>query len=146
MTRAHDRQKTLPQRRCTSCAVCKIPSASCTLRTPICRHFAVAAAFAASRARPCSASLQPWYEPYYCTPARRAYLYPSAGTTGLTQGPAFVRAFAMYSPFTRRARPATGALRRRCLACGPSWYSSLAPERERLHLGLHPSIMVYRGG
>jgi len=55
-------------------------------------------------------------------------------TTGLTQGPAFVRAFAMYSPFTRRARPATGALRRRCLACGPSWYSSLAPERERLHL------------
>ena len=38
-------------------------SASCTLRTPICRHFAVAFAFAASRARPCSASLQPWYEP-----------------------------------------------------------------------------------
>jgi hypothetical protein len=32
-------------------------------RTPICRHFAVAFAFAASRARPCSASLQPWYEP-----------------------------------------------------------------------------------
>ena len=33
MTRAHDRQRTLPQRRCTSCM--KTPSASCSLRAPI---------------------------------------------------------------------------------------------------------------
>jgi hypothetical protein len=37
----------------------EIPSASCTLRAPICRHFTVAVAVGASRARPCSASLQP---------------------------------------------------------------------------------------
>ena len=36
MTRAHDRQRTLPQRRCTSCM--KTPSASCSLRAPIRRH------------------------------------------------------------------------------------------------------------
>jgi hypothetical protein len=48
---------------CTSCVYsCRsvdphFPSASCTLRIPICHHFAVAFAFAASRARPCSASL-----------------------------------------------------------------------------------------
>jgi hypothetical protein len=35
---------------------------------------------------------------------------------------------------------ATGAPRRRCRACGPSWYSSLAPE------SVFTSIMVYRGG
>jgi hypothetical protein len=66
MTRPHDRQKTLPQRRCRECTSCvyscrsvdpHFPSASCTLRIPICHHFAVAFAFAASRARPCSASL-----------------------------------------------------------------------------------------
>jgi hypothetical protein len=54
MTRAHDPAVHVV-RACT-----KIPSASCTLRTPI---FAAAFAFAASRARPCSASLQPWSEP-----------------------------------------------------------------------------------
>ena len=48
MTRAHDPAVHVV-RACT-----KIPSASCTLRTPI---FAAAFAFAASRARPCSASL-----------------------------------------------------------------------------------------
>ena len=61
MTRAHDRQKTLPQRRCTSCVYQNDP------QRPICRHIAFAFAFAASRhasrARSCSASLQPWYEP-----------------------------------------------------------------------------------
>ncbi len=65
MTRAHDRQKTLPTP--ASVHVVRVDPQRLvgTLRTPIRRHFAVAVAVAvaASRARPCSAPLQPWYEP-----------------------------------------------------------------------------------
>ena len=61
MTRAHDRQKTLPQRRRTSCM--NTPRASCSLLAPISRHCVRARASAASRARACTASLLPWQEP-----------------------------------------------------------------------------------
>jgi hypothetical protein len=44
MTRAHDRQKTLPQRRCTSFVrVCRSPAPRARSAPPsICRHVAVA--------------------------------------------------------------------------------------------------------
>ena len=51
MTRAHDRQNTLPQRRCTSCTNERrcLASASCSLRAPICRHSVRALSSATSR-------------------------------------------------------------------------------------------------
>ena len=53
MTRATTARKRYPSGGARTHVVRVDPQrASCTLRTPICRHFAVAFAFAASRARP----------------------------------------------------------------------------------------------
>jgi len=150
MTRAHDRQKTLPLR---------YPSGGArrACRSPAPR----------ARSAPPSAATSPSPSPSPPPARGRTAPHCSPGTSpppGLAPGPTqarsaastgpsrrgdpapayarlgsasstcllcswfSVRAFAMYSPFTRRARSATGALRRRCRACGPSWYSSLAPK------------------
>ena len=60
-----------------------------------------------------------------------------------------VRAFAMYSPFSRRARSATGALRRHWGTAGaaravPPWYSSRWPCLRRTESVFTSHVMVYR--
>jgi len=143
MTRAHDRQNTLPQRRCTSCT--KMPSASCSGGTLYRRHF-TPSHMTPIVTGPQQYSHMPQGVPSHVLEADPSHSQPHsrlsrAATTQARRHPRRAAPIAADAPPLRCVRLSTGA--RRCLERSMSLARAATRSRRSDH-PQHPSRLEPR--